>query len=151
MGAGTGYVINTKSEPCGDKVVEDPDLWSNPYFKQEELECRCGCRRLPEPQLVLHLIAMRRAAGFPFVITSGFRCCTHNMRVAQTGPDGPHTTGLAADIAVQGGQAVKVLKLALEEGATGLGIDQKNAGRFLHIDFIPEDHPTIPRPMIWSY
>jgi zinc D-Ala-D-Ala carboxypeptidase len=57
-----------------------------------------------------------------------------------------HSTGRAVDI------AVRLLQLALQEGFTGIGIQQTGEGRFLHLDDIqPEDEFHVPRPWIWSY
>jgi len=41
-----------------------------------------------------------------------------------------------------------LLKIALEEGMTGIGVQQKGSGRFLHLDDVTEE---IQRPWIWSY
>jgi hypothetical protein len=63
---------------------------------------------------------------------------------------GAHTTGKAADIGVERGEAYEVLKLALEIGFTGIGVAQKGSGRFLHLDICePED--GMIRPTVWSY
>jgi hypothetical protein len=51
---------------------------------------------------------------------------------------------LAVDLGVQGAEAVAVLRLALGLGFTGIGVQQKGAGRFLHLDLRRE-------PTIWSY
>jgi zinc D-Ala-D-Ala carboxypeptidase len=40
--------------------------------------------------------------------------------------------------------------LALEQGFTGIGVSQKGAIRFIHVDDLP-DAPGQPRPTIWSY
>ena len=32
---------------------------------------------------------------------------------------------------------------------TGIGIQQKGSGRFIHLDMAPAEQ--LPRPMIWSY
>jgi uncharacterized protein YcbK (DUF882 family) len=57
---------------------------------------------------------------------------------------GMHTTGLAADIGVSGAEAVQVLRLALEAGFKGIGVQQKGNGRFIHVDM--RETPTV-----WSY
>jgi hypothetical protein len=55
-----------------------------------------------------------------------------------------HSRGIAVDIAIQGPEAVRLLDLALELGFTGIGVQQKGDGRFLHLD-------TRDTPAIWSY
>jgi hypothetical protein len=55
-----------------------------------------------------------------------------------------HSTGLAADIGISGSEAVALLRLALDAGFRGVGVQQKGSGRFLHVDL--RETPTI-----WSY
>ena len=114
----------------------------------EELTCRCGSGQMSmDPQFMARVVAMRDAVGFPFPVTSGYRCPDHNEKVSSTGRNGPHTTGKALDIGVSRQQAYKLLKAALERGFTGIGISQKGNGRFIHLDGL-EDRG---RPTIWSY
>jgi uncharacterized protein YcbK (DUF882 family) len=121
------------------------------HFQAGEFACRCGCGLEGiQPALVFKLDELREAYGKPLIITSGYRCQHHNMSVSTTGPTGPHTTGLAADIGVSGRDAVVVLRLALQAGFTGIGVQQKNGGRFLHLDLIPDSFGA-KRPWIWSY
>lgn len=105
---------------------------------------------LPALDAVERLERVRVKAGFPIKVTSGARCPFYNAQVAHTGDDGPHTTGRAFDLAVAYGQAFTVLRLALEEGFTGIGVSQKGASRFLHVDDLPAG-VNRPRPTIWSY
>jgi hypothetical protein len=42
------------------------------------------------------------------------------------------------------------MRLAIAAGFTGLGCQQKGAGRFLHLDLIPDSYAH-KRPWIWSY
>jgi len=98
---------------------------------------------------------VRSAYGRGMTISSGYRDVTHPIeatKIAKFGNAGAHSTGRAVDIAVRGGDAVRLLQLALAEGFTGIGIQQKGEGRFLHLDDIqPEDEFHVPRPWIWSY
>jgi uncharacterized protein YcbK (DUF882 family) len=100
--------------------------------------------------LVYLLDRLREVYGKPLIVTSGYRCPQHNQRVSSTGPSGPHTTGLAVDLGVSGREAVTVLRLALSLGFTGIGVQQKGGGRFLHLDMVPDSHGH-KRPWIWSY
>lgn len=120
------------------------------YFKPEEFACHhCGDNRV-QIALVEKLDELRHLYGKPLTITSGYRCPEHNQRVSTTGPNGPHTSGLAADLGVSGREAVAVLRFAMALGFTGIGVQQKGNGRFIHLDLIPDsfDHK---RPWIWSY
>ena len=60
---------------------------------------------------------------------------------------GAHASGQAADVACNGQEAYKLLKLALELGFTGIGVNQKGGGRFIHLDTLTQP----PRPNVWSY
>jgi hypothetical protein len=54
---------------------------------------------------------------------------------------------MAADIGVDGKAAHEVLTLAMQLGFTGIGVQQKGTGRFIHVDTVQ----TPPRPNVWSY
>lgn len=118
--------------------------WSAyPNFTEAEFRCRhCGKVDM-KPEFMGKLQALRTAYGKPMSISSGYRCENHPVEKAKPTP-GMHSTGKAADIAVQGGEAVDVLKLALAHGFTGIGVQQKGTGRFIHLD-------TREQPTIWSY
>ena len=121
-----------------------------PHFHESELVCKCGCGMLPAQDFMDKVEALRVACGYSFVVTSAARCPLHNDRVSQTGFHGPHTTGRAIDVAVDRGKAFLVVALAIKRGFTGIGVQQKGAGRFIHLDDLP-DAPGQPRPTIWSY
>ena len=118
--------------------------WSRyPSFTEAEFRCRhCG-RQQMQPEFLEKLQALRSQFGKPLRVTSGYRCPDHPIEKAKPHP-GMHATGLAADIGVQDGDAVSVLHLALGLGFRGIGVQQKGAGRFLHLDLRSE-------PTIWSY
>jgi zinc D-Ala-D-Ala carboxypeptidase len=116
------------------------------YFKPSEFNCKhCGENKMNQGFLDL-LDELRGRYGKPMVVSSGYRCPTHNQTVSSTGPNGPHTTGKAVDIAVNRGNAYELAKLAFEMGFSGIGFNQKGEGRFIHLDTISEGRPTI-----WSY
>jgi uncharacterized protein YcbK (DUF882 family) len=92
---------------------------------------------------------LRTAYGKPMTVTSGYRHKTHPKEVAKALP-GAHTYGRAADIAVEGHDAMRLIRLALDFGFTGIGVQQKGFGRFIHLDDMPAGG-RLPRPAIWSY
>ena len=116
-------------------------------FYKDEFACKhCGKNFIVE-DFVDKLNRLGSKILFPVVISSGYRCPEHNQKVSTTGPNGPHTTGRAADLAVRGDQAIYVLSKAFENGEfTGFGINQKGNGRFIHLDDLKEGRPTV-----WSY
>jgi uncharacterized protein YcbK (DUF882 family) len=120
------------------------------YFKREEFQCRhCGVEKM-DPAFLTLLDELRHRCGFPLPITSGYRCPVHNQKVSSTGPNGPHTTGKAADIGVSRHRAYDVLRHALVLGFTGIGVQQKGEARYLHLDTLTEPQAA-PRPTVWSY
>lgn len=126
--------------------------WPYPNFSKKEMQCRCGCGMLPEATFMEKLQHLRNEYGRSMLITSGARCVRYNAVVSSTGNNGPHTTGLAADVLVHGSQAHTLLKLALKHYFTGIGLRQNGAynSRFMHLDII-ENSNNHPRPWIWTY
>lgn len=120
------------------------------HFRREEFACRhCGLN-LISTDFVTKLDELRERFGRPLIVTSGYRCREHNARVSSTGLNGPHTTGRAVDLAVDRGDAHRLLGLALDMGFTGIGVNQKGDVRFIHLDDLT-DAPGRPRPTVWSY
>jgi zinc D-Ala-D-Ala carboxypeptidase len=121
-----------------------------PHFTDDELRCKCGCGMLPKPDFMQKVERLRVVCNFPFVVTSAARCPNHNDRVSKTGRTGPHTTGRAIDIGVSHDRAYNLIVKALQLGFTGIGVNQKGDGRFVHVDdLMGEDGNT--RPRVWSY
>ena len=118
-----------------------------PHFSVEEICCRCGCGMLPAQDFMDKIEKLRVAFGKPLKVTSAARCPAHNAKVSGTGLTGPHTSGRAIDLGVQGAEAHEVLTLALAMRFTGIGVNQKGGGRFLHLD----DLTNGSRPTVWSY
>ena len=118
-----------------------------PHFSDAELECKCGCGMLPQPEFMNKVEELRNRVGFSLPVSSAARCPKHNERVSKTGLDGPHTTGRAIDLLVDRKNAFLVLETAIKMGCfTGIGVQQKGASRFIHLDDL-----IIGRPTIWSY
>ena len=119
------------------------------FFTQEELWCKCGCGMLPQADFIEKLETLRGLYGSPLRVSSAARCPAHNIAVSGSGATGPHTTGRAADFAVQGEAAVKLLRVAFASSMfSGFGVNQKGNGRFIHLDDLP---PSANRPRLWSY
>lgn len=117
-----------------------------PNFKAEEFNCsHCGDNKMT-PEFMGKLQALRNAYGKPMRVTSGYRCPKHPIEAKKTAP-GAHASGCACDIGVEGADAHRLLKLAMEAGFTGIGVQQKGTGRFLHLDTLT----TGARPTVWSY
>jgi len=129
--------------------------WRWPHFTPDELRCRCACNAVVvDTDLLDTLEDLRRELQRPMPISSGYRCASRNVLVSGTGPNGPHTTGSAVDVAVYAVVAWDLLSLAIAHPrVTGIGVSQKGpmAGRFLHLDVLPATGRQHPRPRVWSY
>lgn len=126
-----------------------PDWTKYPNFRPEEFACSHTGRVHMAPDFLARLQQLRTAYGGPLIISSGYRDPTHPREAAKPYP-GPHTTGRAADVRATGPAAFQLLHIALALGFTGIGIQQRGAGRFIHLDTIPPDRHH-PRPYVWSY
>ncbi len=125
-------------------------MYTSRFFSLAETECRCKCGFDLTDAYKQKADALRQAFGKPLTMTSGARCPSYNAKVSETGSTGPHTTGNAADYAADRGDAYLLLGLAYAQGFTGIGVAQKGAGRYLHLDTLSAG-PGQPRPTLWSY
>ena len=120
------------------------------YFTDEELACQhCGKQGFRAEHLE-KLNAIREACGFPFIVSSGYRCEDHPIeaqKVAKGGSVGEHSLGSAVDIACEGEKAVMLLYMAQVWGVKRIGVNQKGSNRFIHLGFSDE----LPTPALWSY
>lgn len=121
--------------------------WKN--FSTKELSCTCcGCFN-PNSEftdLMDMVQVLRTRLGFPIGVSSGYRCTEHPIearKIAKGGKAGHHTHA-AIDLAVDRAQAYALLREAFKLGFTGIGVQQKGEGRFIHLDI--RENPTI-----WSY
>lgn len=118
-------------------------------FSSDEFKCsHCGANEM-KPEFMDKLQHLRASFNRPMKITSGYRCPAHPIEAAKSRP-GAHASGQAADVAVQGADAHRLLQLALDLGFTGIGVQQKGSGRFIHLDTLQNSFDT-PRPTVWSY
>ena len=125
-------------------IVKDWSKYEN--FKKSEFDCKHTGENLMQTELLDKLQQLRSVYGKPMTVSSGYRHPTHPIEKVKSAP-GPHTTGLAVDVAVQGAEAHRLLTLALQLGFTGIGVQQKGGGRFLHLDMVKSSL----RPTVWSY
>lgn len=120
--------------------------WADyPNFTEAEFRCKHTGACAMQPEFMRKLQHLRGVYGKPMTISSGYRSPSHPIEAAKDSP-GEHSTGRAADIAVQGADALRVVQLALGLGFTRVGVQQKGSGRFIHLG----DSPAFPAG-IWSY
>lgn len=124
------------------------------YFSREELSCQhCGKDNFSEDALNAYN-AMRHECGFPWVITSAYRCEEHPIekaKIAKGRNPGAHTRGTAIDVHYHDDdELLTILKTALNCGVKRVGINDKGEQRqrFVHLDF---DEPNSPSPAFWLY
>ena len=112
------------------------------YFTLEEFACQETGENEISGEFVHALDALRHEAGFPFVITSGYRSPRHSLEAKKPNGGGQHTTGRAADIAVSNGaHRFIIVANAIKLGFSGVGI----ARSFVHCDI------RETTPVIWTY
>ena len=106
------------------------DIKISKNFNLKEFDCKCGCNTVKvDSELVGRLQELREKIGKPIIITSGYRCPTHNKRVdgSQTSQ---HMRGKAVDIKVSGMTAKELAKLGEQLGFDGIG----TYSNFVHLD-----------------
>ncbi len=121
------------------------------FFTEDEMRCKGtgGCDM--NETFMSKLIKLRLKFNEPMIITSGYRHPAYNMVIGGA-PNSPHMKGRAVDVSIMGKEAVRLVRLALDTGMTGIGVAQRGSAikRFIHIDDLENSHEH-PRPWIWSY
>ena len=118
-----------------------------PYFSEAEFQCKHTGMCKMQLEFMDKLWAIRLEFGKPLKISSGYRHPTHPIEAKKGSSTGEHTTGLCCDVAIQGAEALRLLDIALQHGITRIGVQQKGAGRFIHLGISPKH----TNPTIWSY
>ena len=124
--------------------------WSNyPSFTVGEFRCKHTGQIRMNAGFMDRLQALRTEYGKAMVISSGYRDPAHPIEARKSEP-GAHSTGHACDVLVRGGDALRLIGLALKHGFTGIGVKQSGGSRFIHLDDLQHE-PNRPRPWVWSY
>lgn len=120
--------------------------WSKyaPYFTADEFICQETAEHGIREEFLDALLKLRIEWGRPMKITSGYRSPKHSIELRKNQP-GPHTTGMACDVALGPGAEVwEFIYLAMQLGFTGIGVSQKSGRpRFIHLDLLAK--------RLWSY
>ena len=119
-----------------------------PFFSKKEFDCRHTGKNLMRKEFMDILYQIRKTYNKPIIITSGYRDLSHPAEVGKT-VSGAHSYGIAADISVQGQDAMDLLVIAYGYGIRRIGLQQKGYGRFIHLD-IGDKGFGFP-PALWSY
>lgn len=128
--------------------MSEQHQWAWPNFTPEELASGDGkpwpIVSRPAREALDALQALRRDLGFPFQITSAFRSEEWNAKVGGA-PNSMHLYGIAFDIACRGEEAFAIVANAGAYGFRGIGVAQKGASRFIHLDTRKGERA------LWSY
>lgn len=95
------------------------------------MACHCCGRLLVQPELLQKLEHLRRLAGAPVLVNSGYRCPNHNRAVGGAA-NSYHLIGMAADIRVSGLAVENLAALGEQAGFDGIGLYQQQG--FIHVD-----------------
>lgn len=92
----------------------------------------------------IHMLdAVRRAVGFPLVVTSGYRSPEYNEEVGGVA-NSSHIKGLAVDLAAP----TDDMKYEIAQAAISQGINRIGWGRtFIHLDIDKDKTPNV----VWNY
>ena len=119
-------------------ILDAPNYYVTEHFMHSDFICPCCDTIRIVPAFYTHagmLERMRREAGFPIVITSGYRCKSHNTRVGG-GTRSWHLL-FATDIQPldkDPKRLARLFQLAQDIGFRGIGRYET----FLHVDLRPE-------------
>lgn len=121
------------------------------YETDPMLACSCCGEQGMDDAFMRVMDRVRDKLAQPIMVTSGYRCPAHNAEVSSTGEDGPHTTGRAIDIQLNGPAVWQLVAEARAFGLHGIGLKQSGdwANRFVHLDNLTV--PDHPRPRVWTY
>lgn len=101
------------------------------YFRLNEFECPCCQAVRIRPELLNRLVALRECWG-RIVITSGYRCDSHNAEVGGK-PSSLHKVGAAADVAVIKNLQESFCHLAAQMGLRAIAYPNRG---FVHLDIL---------------
>ena len=122
------------------------------YFSEDELRCKGTGEIKMDEEFMTKLIELREKLNQPMIITSGYRSEEHNNSIGGSYKSA-HIRGLAVDVGCSGAKAYNIVKLAMELGFQGIGINQHgpHEKRFIHLDTMTSEVIGVSRPWIWSY
>jgi len=115
-------------------------------FTDDEFRCPC-CGEIVDSLTFRAFLAKlqdaRNLACIPFVITSGYRCKSHNKAIGGKA-DSSHLKGLAADIRAQTSSE----RFAIVDGLIKAGFVRVGIGKsFVHVDM----DSSKPQRLMWVY
>lgn len=105
-----------------------------PNFKYREFDCKCGCSITKHnTELSDKLQILRDYVGKPVIITSPYRCPTHNAKVGGARKSF-HMEGCAADLIIDNVNVLEIGKICESIGFNGIGVYDDG---YVHVDVRP--------------
>ena len=103
----------------------------------EEFQCKCGkcSATVHDEALSFGLQKIRTHFGSPMIISSGYRCPTHNTNVGGSSKS-YHVKGMAADIVMPGVNVSEICAYAESIGFYGIGMYDDG---YVHLDTRPKE------------
>lgn len=135
------YKIHSEAREMIDRLSD--------FFVAKEFECPCCNRSLMDDELIIAIENLRYVVKFPLIITSGFRCDIHNIKIGGA-PKSLHRFGLAVDIKISHLSSEQLITLIR---ASQTNFSELNIRRFnglglgdnkLHLDIRTD-------PAAWTY
>lgn len=132
-------------------IVKDDEWGLYPNFTRAEFACHHTGLCLMTHKFMDLLQRIRIQYDKPMVISSGYRDVSHPCERDKREP-GEHTMGLACDILVYGGDAMRLVHDACMFGIQRIGVNQHGdvCKRFIHLGIGDKVDPRFPVSM-WSY
>jgi len=132
------------------ETVKDDEWGLYPNFSKKEMECKHTGECYITHKLMKLLQDIRNEYQKPIIITSGYRDLSHPREKDKSRP-GEHTMGMAADIAIYGPDAIRLVAIAYRLGINRVGLKQKGpmSTRFVHFG-VGDQAGKFPAAT-WSY
>lgn len=110
------------------------DSQLTPNFKYREFDCKCGCSTTKHnTELSNKLQILRDYVKKPIIITSPYRCPTHNSKVGGA-RQSRHMDGNAADFIIENMDVWEIGKICESIGFNGIGVYDDG---YVHVDVRP--------------
>ncbi len=117
-------------------------------FTEDEFKCSHTGECHMDKNHMRKLQALRTEAGFPFIVSSGYRHPTHPIEASKNRA-GEHSYGKGTDIEIGGWRADRLIQLSYKHGFTRRGIHQNGGAEYIHLGTgLPNE--GFP-PGVWSY
>lgn len=111
------------------KIHKAEDVQLSEHFNEKEFACHGDNLIMLYPELIYRLELLRKEAGKPISVNSGYRSPQYNKKIGGA-KNSQHMVGKAADIKIQGLTPSQVAKLAEKVGFRGIG----TYDTFTHVD-----------------